>query len=48
MERARIEVLFVHARAFDISYNGDKIIEINVSTDPLRTVDITARRRSRG
>jgi hypothetical protein len=32
--------LFTHVH-FDISYNGDKIIEINVSTDPLRTVDIT-------
>ena len=31
--------LFTHVH-FDISYNGDKIIEINVSTDPLRTVDI--------
>ena len=26
---------------FDVAYNGDKVIEINVSTDPLRTVDIT-------
>ncbi|XRB23606.1 transmembrane 9 superfamily member [Pseudoscourfieldia marina] len=32
--------LFTHVH-FDISYNGDRIIEINVSTDPLRTVDIT-------
>ena len=44
--------LFTHVH-FDISYNGDKIIEINVSTDPLRTVDITdgdevaVRRRTR-
>eukprot|EP00958_Prasinococcus_capsulatus_P019085 scaffold2298_cov388-Prasinococcus_capsulatus_cf.AAC.14 len=32
--------LFTHVH-FDISYNEDKVIEINVSTDPLRTVDIT-------
>ena len=33
--------LFTHVH-FDISYNGDHVIEINVSTDPLKTVDITA------
>mmetsp|Transcript_32648 Transcript_32648/g.39520 ORF Transcript_32648/g.39520 Transcript_32648/m.39520 type:complete len:615 (+) Transcript_32648:134-1978(+) len=32
--------LFTHVH-FDISYNDNRIIEINVSTDPLRTVDIT-------
>lgn len=32
--------LFTHVH-FDISYNNDRVIEINVSTDPLRTVDIT-------
>ena len=32
--------LFTHVH-FDISYNDNKVIEINVSTDPLRTVDIT-------
>ena len=32
--------LFTHVH-FDVAYNGDKVIEINVSTDPLRTVDIT-------
>ena len=32
--------LFTHVH-FDVSYNGDKVVEINVSTDPLRTVDIT-------
>ena len=32
--------LFTHVH-FDIAYNGDRVIEINVSTDPLRTVDIT-------
>ena len=29
--------LFTHVH-FDIAYNGDRVIEINVSTDPLRTV----------
>eukprot|EP00958_Prasinococcus_capsulatus_P021371 scaffold2900_cov330-Prasinococcus_capsulatus_cf.AAC.4 len=32
--------LFTHLH-FDISYNEDRVIEINLSTDPLRTVDIT-------
>ena len=32
--------LFTHVH-FDVAYNGDKVVEINVSTDPLRTVDIT-------
>eukprot|EP00232_Nephroselmis_pyriformis_P024087 CAMPEP_0182865824 /NCGR_PEP_ID=MMETSP0034_2-20130328/7890_1 /TAXON_ID=156128 /ORGANISM="Nephroselmis pyriformis, Strain CCMP717" /LENGTH=611 /DNA_ID=CAMNT_0024998143 /DNA_START=30 /DNA_END=1865 /DNA_ORIENTATION=+ len=32
--------LFTHVH-FDIAYNNDRVIEINVSTDPLRTVDIT-------
>lgn len=32
--------LFTHVH-FDISYNDNRVIEINVSTDPLRTVDIT-------
>ena len=32
--------LFTHVH-FDISYNRDRVVEINVSTDPLRTVDIT-------
>merc|ERR1719424_877794 len=32
--------LFTHVH-FDVAYNGDRVIEINVSTDPLRTVDIT-------
>ena len=26
---------------FDIAYNADRIIEINVSTDPSQTVDIS-------
>ena len=26
---------------FDIAYNADRIIEINVSTDPSKTVDIS-------
>ena len=26
---------------FEIHYNGDRIIEINVSTDPSQTVDIS-------
>ena len=30
--------LFTHVH-FDVAYNGDKVVEINVSTDPLRTVD---------
>jgi hypothetical protein len=33
--------LFTHFH-FDIAFNGDKVIEINVSTDPARTVDISA------
>lgn len=36
--------LFTHFH-FDISYNGDRVIEVNVSTaavDPKKTVDITA------
>lgn len=32
--------LFTHFH-FDIHWNGDYIIEINVSSDPMRTVDIT-------
>ena len=32
--------LFTHVH-FDVAYNGDRVIEINVSTDPLRSVDIT-------
>ena len=32
--------LFTHIH-FDILYNGDRIIEVNVSTDPSRTVEIT-------
>eukprot|EP00899_Mesostigma_viride_P015679 jgi/Mesvir1/24111/Mv10831-RA.2 len=32
--------LFTHVH-FDIYYNNNRVIEINVSTDPLRTVDIT-------
>jgi hypothetical protein len=32
--------LFTHIH-FDILYNGDRVIEINVSTDPSRTVEIT-------
>eukprot|EP00243_Klebsormidium_subtile_P001828 TRINITY_DN1341_c0_g1_i1.p1 TRINITY_DN1341_c0_g1~~TRINITY_DN1341_c0_g1_i1.p1 ORF type:complete len:603 (-),score=198.88 TRINITY_DN1341_c0_g1_i1:363-2171(-) len=32
--------LFTHVH-FDIQYNKDRVIEINVATDPLRTVDIT-------
>lgn len=26
---------------FEVLYNGDRIIEINVSTDPTQTVDIS-------
>ena len=33
--------LFTHVH-FEISYNEDQVIEINVSTDPLKTIDITA------
>ena len=33
--------LFTHVH-FEISYNDDRVIEINLSTDPLRTIDITA------
>ena len=33
--------LFTHVH-FEISYNEDRVIEINLSTDPLKTVDITA------
>jgi len=33
--------LFTHVH-FEISYNEDRVIEINLSTDPLKTIDITA------
>lgn len=33
--------LFTHFH-FDLSYNDDRVIEINVSSDPMRTVDITS------
>lgn len=33
--------LFTHVH-FEISYNEDRIIEINLSTDPLKTIDISA------
>ena len=32
--------LFTHIH-FEILYNGNRVIEVNVSTDPSRTVDIT-------
>ena len=32
--------LFTHIH-YDILYNGERVIEVNVSTDPARTVDIT-------
>jgi Endomembrane protein 70 len=32
--------LFTHVH-FEISFNGDRIIEINVSTDPSQTIDIS-------
>eukprot|EP00238_Polyblepharides_amylifera_P008022 CAMPEP_0196579290 /NCGR_PEP_ID=MMETSP1081-20130531/19835_1 /TAXON_ID=36882 /ORGANISM="Pyramimonas amylifera, Strain CCMP720" /LENGTH=609 /DNA_ID=CAMNT_0041898823 /DNA_START=57 /DNA_END=1886 /DNA_ORIENTATION=+ len=32
--------IFTHIH-FDISYNKERVIEINVSTDPMRTLDIT-------
>ncbi len=32
--------LFTHIH-FDILYNDNRVIEVNVSTDPARTVDIT-------
>mmetsp|Transcript_12122 Transcript_12122/g.21462 ORF Transcript_12122/g.21462 Transcript_12122/m.21462 type:complete len:587 (-) Transcript_12122:544-2304(-) len=32
--------LFTHFH-FELSHNGDNVIEINVSSDPMRTVDIT-------
>lgn len=32
--------LFIHFQ-FDVAYNGDRIIEINVSTDPTQVVDIS-------
>jgi hypothetical protein len=37
---ARKFFLFTHFH-FDLSYNEDRVIEINVSSDPMRTVDIT-------
>lgn len=43
VEKIRKELrfyLFSHFH-FEISWNGDYIIEINVSSDPMRTVDIT-------
>ena len=33
-------LLFTHVH-FDVSYNKDRVIEINVSTDPTQTADIT-------
>ena len=36
-------LLFTHVH-FDVLYSGDRVIEINVSTDPQETVDITADR----
>lgn len=33
--------LYLRAVHFDIAYNADRIIEINVSTDPSQTVDIS-------
>ena len=33
--------LFLHTH-FDIHYNGNKVIEINVATDPSRVLDLTA------
>eukprot|EP00798_Chlamydomonas_sp_ICE-L_P021840 gene21840-28870_t len=36
----RKEYLFTHFH-FEISFNGDKVIEINVSSDPVRTIDIS-------
>lgn len=33
-------LLYRHVH-FDIHYNKDKVVEINVSTDPLQTVDIS-------
>lgn len=32
--------LFTHIH-FEILYNGNRVVEINISADPLRTVDIT-------
>ena len=32
--------LFTHV-GFDIKYNGDRVIEVNVLTDPARVVDIS-------
>jgi hypothetical protein len=32
--------LFQHIH-FDISYNGNRVIDVNVSTDPAKAVDIT-------
>ena len=37
---ARKHFLFTHFH-FEVSYNDDEVIEINVSSDPQRTVDIT-------
>ncbi len=37
---ARKYFLFTHFH-FELSYNKDKVIEINVSSDPMRTIDIT-------
>ncbi len=36
----RKHFLFTHFH-FEVSYNGDEVIEINVSSDPMRTVEIT-------
>ncbi|MEW5307798.1 MAG: hypothetical protein WDW36_010174 [Sanguina aurantia] len=33
--------LFTHFH-FDLAYNEDRVIELNVSSDPMRTIDITA------
>jgi len=34
-------LIFCRAVHFEIHYNADRIIEINVSTDPSQTVDIS-------
>lgn len=38
--------LFTHIH-FDVLYNEDRVIEVNVATDPHRTVDITEDRSAK-
>jgi hypothetical protein len=40
MDIVRRYLLFTHLH-FELSYNANNVIQISVSTDPMRTIDIT-------